>query len=264
VSHNSDRSKGHSGLIGVLAFLLVVAALLTLGATSALAARGHVLSPTPIGAKCTAQPCTGAVLETPVAVAVNDATGDVYVLDQGDATEPTGRVVRFSSAGAFLSEFDGSGTLPGEEHAAGSLGGSEEVESGRLDYSGEAALPAFRQSSGLAVDNDPSSPSYGDVYVVDPRGRGNGVPEVVDKFTATGEYIGQITRNETGEEFSDLGFQFLFGVAVDPRGDVWVYHNNFGPALFLVANYSNAQPNVRIDSRTVRPGGRDPATKAYV
>lgn len=71
---------------------LAVAAVLALAAipASALAARGHVFKGT------FGTPGSGpGQLSEPSAVAVNEATGDVYVLDQGNA-----RVVRFSSIGA--------------------------------------------------------------------------------------------------------------------------------------------------------------------
>jgi hypothetical protein len=74
---------------------LALAALLALAAP-ALAARGHVFDPDlTIGEPCTAEPCAPGELKEPSAVAVNEATGDVYVVDQGN-----NRVQRFSSIGA--------------------------------------------------------------------------------------------------------------------------------------------------------------------
>ena len=52
---------------------------------------------------------------------------------------------------------------------------------------------------------------------------------VIDKFSSSGKYIGQITQNPDGE-FPQAGFRELFGVAVDASGEVWVEEQNFGAA----------------------------------
>jgi hypothetical protein len=72
---------------------LAAAAFLALTAGSAHAARGHVFDGT-IGEPCTVEPCGSGELKEPSAVAVNEASGDVYVLDQG-----SDRVQRFGSSG---------------------------------------------------------------------------------------------------------------------------------------------------------------------
>ncbi len=41
---------------------------------------------------------------------------------------------------------------------------------------------------------------------------------MIDKFSATGAYLGQITTGEGGAAFTEL-----YGVAVDPAGELWVY-----------------------------------------
>ncbi len=116
----------------------------------------------------------------PAGVAVNDATHDVYVVDRGD-----NRVEEFTSTGSYIGQFNGSAAPTG----------------------------AFDEPTTVAVDNsgNPLDPSAGDVYVVDAG------HEVVDKFSATGVYEGQITGGEGGSSFEALG-----GVAVDPSGVVWV------------------------------------------
>lgn len=123
-------------------------------------------------------------LEEPRGVAVNDgvlseAAGDVYVADTGND-----RIERFSSTGQFLGWFDGSGTYDVEGKvesgtAAGFGGQPGEVETGKL------SKPEL-----IAVDDSssPLDPSREDVYVVD---RGSGV---IDKFSAVGAYIGQISE----------------------------------------------------------------------
>jgi hypothetical protein len=131
---------------------------------------------------------------------VDQATGDVYVVDRGN-----GRVEKFSAVGAYLSQFDGS----------------------------EAPEGPFLNPSAVAVDNDPASPSYGEVYVADSG------HNTVDKFTSEGVYVpgSQLTGQppkgthgmggevSEGEAFSDPD-----GLAVDPTsgptgGDLYVSDN---------------------------------------
>jgi DNA-binding beta-propeller fold protein YncE len=228
--------------------VVVVLVMLGLGVVPALAARGHVFTGS------FASPGSGpGQLGEPSGVAVNETTGDVYVVDKAN-----NRVEIFNHDGSkFEGEFNGSGLglgimgsgqLLNEGKAAGTGGLPEEIPSGR-----------FNGPEEIAIDNDPSSPSFGDVYVADAETQAivhntQTRNPVVDKFSATGEYIGQITRNPNGEEFSGEGFQQLFGVAVDPRGEVWVEEQQYGGGLgseFVrrAANYSNAVENVWIGSR---------------
>ena len=87
-------------------------------------------------------------------------------------------------------------------------------------------------------------PSNGDVYVVDAGGEETGeIRGVVDKFTAAGAYLGQIT--EAGG--SELNEERLDGVAVDPAGTVWIYRERPG-----LVKFSNEQPN-RFLSPEIRP-----------
>jgi DNA-binding beta-propeller fold protein YncE len=227
------------GLVGTGVALLVLA-LLGLGVAPALAARGHLFTGS------FGSPGSGAgQLGEPVGVAVNEATGDIYVVDKAN-----NRVEIFNSNGSkFEGEFNGSGLgigtlgsglLLNEGKAAGSGGLPEEVPTGRFD-----------EPEGIAVDNDPGSPSFGDVYVVTKNAHPATELEaeaVVDKFSATGEYVGQITRNP-GNEFGEYGFQRVFGVAVDLRGEVWVEAANFGGFNAGAANYTNAVANTWIGFR---------------
>jgi phosphodiesterase/alkaline phosphatase D-like protein len=121
----------------------------------------------------------------PAGVAVNNTTKEVYVYDSGNL-----RVQRFGSTGGkFEGQFNGGGPT-GQFTAPASI--SEHAAHGTL--------------FNLAVDNDPSSPSVGDVYVVDPG------HNVIDKFTPAGVYLSQLS-----------GFKAtVFGVAVDTSGNVWV------------------------------------------
>jgi DNA-binding beta-propeller fold protein YncE len=87
-----------------------------------------------------------------------------------------------------------------------------------------------------------TDPSAGDVYVI----IGNleeGSSAVVDKFSSTGAYLGQLAGAS------------LRGLAVDPRGNLWVGNENG------VVEFSNAEPNVpspgihaRLEGGGNRPG----------
>ena len=121
-------------------------------------------------------------LMRPGALAVNEETGDVYVVDRGN-----GRVEIFSASGGYVGQFDGGASPTGafSWSAAGiSVPGGE-----------------------VAVDNsgNPLDPSKGDVYVLD---TGNGV---IDKFGAHGMYIGQVVDRQTPTD-----------ITVDPDGALWV------------------------------------------
>jgi hypothetical protein len=119
----------------------------------------------------------------PTGVAVNQATGDVYVLDQGNL-----RVEEFSAAGHYLAQFNGSEDPNFPE--------------------------GFSSPTGIAVDNS-SGPSAGDVYVADAG------HDVVEKFSATGAYIGQLTGTPQGPFNEPYGGSLH--VAVDAAGNLWVF-----------------------------------------
>jgi len=239
---------------------LALLAVLCLGVAPALAVRGHVFTGS------FGSPGSGpGQLGEPAGIAINETTGDIYYLDKTN-----NRVEIFNSTGTkFEGEFNGSGLglgilgsglLLNEGKVAGSGGLPEEVPSGRFD-----------EPVGIAVDNDPSSLSHGDVYVADTRGHKRGAfgeeLQVVDKFSSNGEYIGQITRNPNGEPFSENGFRDVYAVAVDPHGEVWVEEQNFGSSPQEAVNYTNDVANAWIGFRSNKgaPGffeAGDP-TKAF-
>jgi hypothetical protein len=138
--------------------------------------------------------------ESPAGIATEAATGDVFVVDNGDQ-----RVEKFTEKGAFVSEFKG-GETPGKE------------------FSGEI--------EGVAVDNSTGA-SKGDVYVVD-AGFG-----VVEKFKPKAgapdayEYVCELTGPGGGCHpvgSSPKPFAGPIGVAVDSVGDVYVTEfPSFGP-----------------------------------
>jgi DNA-binding beta-propeller fold protein YncE len=103
--------------LGVLAFT----------ATPALAVPKHGL--VGVFGSPSSSPSNPEPLSGPTDVAVDEATGDIYVADTGNH-----RVEYFTGAGAYLGQFNGGGTLSTPE--------------------------------GISIDNDSASPSHDDVYVV--------------------------------------------------------------------------------------------------
>jgi hypothetical protein len=167
--------------------------------------------------------------EEPDWIAVNDATHDVYVVDNGND-----RVEEFNSTGSVeLDEFNGSAAPTGK-------------------FLNESLEPV---PGDIAIDNsgDPlTDPSAGDVYVVDSG------HHVVDKFSASGVYEGQLTGTPGG------AFGHLSGVAVDPSGVVWVAQENGE-----IYNFSDAATNeylsVRGTNSTPGPGlGVDSEDNIYL
>jgi hypothetical protein len=129
-------------------------------------------------------------LSAPAGVAVNEATGDVYVVDRGND-----RVEVFDTEGKYLSQFNGS----------------------------EAPTGQFSEPSNVAVDNA-SGPLKGAIFVIDPGHK------VVDGFAPDGKYAAQLTGTcEKPEEPSScpgsklIPFSELAGAAVDATGNLWVY-----------------------------------------
>jgi hypothetical protein len=174
----------------VLVLLIALAGVMACSSAPALAVKVYIP-----GVSFGSEGSGNGQFKEPIGVAVNDsseplvqpAAGDVYVVDRGND-----RVERFSSAGAYLGQFNGSGTF--------------EVE-GKVETGAAAPTGAFSSPEEVAVDDSKEllDASAGDVYVLD-----NG-HDVVDKFSATGEYLGQLTGGSAG--FVD--------VAVDPAGHVW-------------------------------------------
>ena len=144
-----------------LAVLCATLGGLALSAAPALAA--HVLSSS-FGGPCVVkplEPCEGK-FSGPSGVAVNEETGDVYVVNKGN-----NRVEEFNSAGsALLGEFNGAAAPTG----------------------------ALSEPDAIAIDNstNPLDPSKGDVYVADVGA------SVVYKFSAGGVYEGQFAKGSLG------------------------------------------------------------------
>jgi hypothetical protein len=128
--------------------------------------------------------------ENPDSVAVEATTGDVFVFDSAN-----GRVEKFGPHGEFLSEF------------------TEDLERG--------------EEGSLTVDNSPTSPSKGDVYVTDVTPSDKGV---IEKFAPAP------TKTEPNKYIwvEQLPMQEQSSVAVNSQGDVYAVSatqvTKFGPA----------------------------------
>lgn len=199
---------------GYCVCLCALAGCVSLWSTPALATEVHVYK------SSFGSPGAGSgQLTRPAGVAVNDATHDVYVVDNGN-----NRVEKFDSAGStILCEFNGSPSAP---------------------------TGAFSEPTEIAVDNsgNPLDPSNEDVYVVD---RGHGV---IDKFDSSCTYVGQVTGagNPTVpfQEGEDEPPRAIQGVTIDSNGSLWVSVQN-GP----IYNFSDALENKYSSERSTAFGG---------
>jgi hypothetical protein len=144
-------------------------------------------------------------------VAVDDVTHDVYVSDVGNH-----RVEKFTASGEFLLAFGADVGGPGV-NVCGGLVSCAVGTSGSAP--GQLTDPAF-----VAVDNS-TGPSKGDVYVAD------GADDTVSKFDGSGDLVsswgkeGQFDGSSVTKPPAPLRgpFETIFGIAVDPSGNLWVH-----------------------------------------
>lgn len=163
-------------------------------------------------------PADSEPLSGPTWMAVDNSIGDLYVVDAAND-----RVEYFTTTGSYLGQFNGAASPTG----------------------------VFKEPEGIAVDNDPNSPSFKDVYVID---KGH---EVVDKFNATGTYIGQLTGEcpfEGCPASEIVPFKVLFGVAVDSKGALWVENGEEHHVSPTIDTFTNEQLNVFLSGRVFRDG----------
>jgi DNA-binding beta-propeller fold protein YncE len=192
---------------------------------------------------------TGAVIDSaqPTGLAVDQATGDVYVAHRtyvaayeasGAPVEVGGEPVRIGlepSAeyfGVAVSEFpatDGDLYVPDAATGTVKVFDSAGAPSGEIEGAGTPQGGFVHLvDAEVAVDNSPASPSYGHVFVLDAIGHGlSEHPEaVLDEFNATGAYRGQIA-GFTDAEPSGIAFQ-------DSTHNVYVTSGNSeGSAVFI-------------------------------
>ena len=203
-AYASEKQLAAGGLATLAALLLI----LLLCASQAQANPTHVF-------KSSLTPTGECALSSPGGVAVNESSGDIYVVDRGH-----GRVVRLSSTGECLSHF-------------------------KVKIA--AAEEGTVENSSIAVDNDPLSPSFGDVYVV----AGATEPESIQKYEALaketgGKVEGKLAAINKSEEEELFG---IHGVAVDAAGKLYVY------AEEGVIAYDAKAPKNKFLSQTELQGG---------
>jgi len=196
----SSACLGRSSLRHVLVTgLLVLAALALCSAPAqALSQRGHEFSGS-FGESGEASP------SMPSAIAVNESSGDVYVLEAEN-----NRVMVYGPAPKHeFVEAWGYGVSNGEKKLETC---TEKCDPGLAGFGKEGQLD---DPVAIAVDNS-NGPSHGDVYVAANR---TWKKAEIFKFGAKGEFLGNlITKTEKEEEIQ----QVIQGVAVDGVGNVWV------------------------------------------
>ncbi len=207
IHSNEHARRLRSSRGGRLLTTLAATLLTALAATSSAQAHAtHVFerSLTPAG-EC--------ALMSPGGIAVNEATGDIYVVDRGH-----GRVVHLGPDDECLAQFKVK---------------IAEAEEGAVE------------NSSIAIDNNPASPSFGDVYVV-----ANSEPEAIQKYEAgakeTGKKVeGKLAAMKKGEE----EFFGLLGVAVDAKGNLYVYQEEG------VDSFDSSSPKNKFSSHVELEGG---------
>lgn len=168
-------------------------------------------------------------------------------LQYGDTDTETGKVYLrvgnttqiFSPAGAYLSQIAESGALSFSRSTATLLIGRIEPDQQIVDEydptlgtlsefaAGTPAGP-FQGIMDVAVDNDPLSPSYGNVYVADWRG------SAVDVFDAMGNFVRAIT------DISGKPIPEPEKLAVDnDTGDLYLLAKNPGSPLRFVYQFAS-------------------------
>jgi DNA-binding beta-propeller fold protein YncE len=121
-------------------------------------------------------------LSDPQGVAVDQSTGEVYVVDGAND-----RVEVFSATGTFIKAFGAAGSGNGQ----------------------------FKEPTQIAVDNS-GGMSTGDVYVLD---SGN---DRVEVFNSKGEYQSEITEADLTATDPPEGAGAFIGIAVDTAGNLWI------------------------------------------
>ncbi len=121
----------------------------------------------------------------PRGVAIEQASGNVYIVDRNNV-----RVEKFSGEGAFMFAW-GWGVADGSTNAPQTC--TTQCFAGVTG----AGAGQFQRPEGVAVDNDPLSPSYGDVYVSDLENRR------VEKFDPAGNFLlvfgGEVNETTHGD-----------------------------------------------------------------
>ena len=182
------RAMRLQALLRRLAGLLCLSARLALWCSpaSALSQRGHLF------ASSFAKKGSGAgELSSPSGVAVNETSGDVYVVDAGND-----RVERFDPNGYFIGAW-GWGVSDGKAEFETC---TSVCQCGHRGL-GRSAAELARSDRRGQLEQRSEDPSAGDVYVVADAQFPNAV---IDKFTATGQFIGRLTSTTEAEAFGRI------------------------------------------------------------
>jgi DNA-binding beta-propeller fold protein YncE len=179
-------------------------------------------------------------VDEPAGIAINQSTGDVYVVDTGENI-----VVEFNSKGELIGLFGSKGKEPGELDAprgiaiapngnvwVGDYGNNRVAE---FSETGKAIGDFGSEGTGNGQFKGPDGIAFsgGDAYVVD---SGN---DRVQEFSTSGQYIAKFGSKGT----SNGEFEVPYGIATEPvSGDLYVVDSGndrveeFSPAgAFLVA-----------------------------
>jgi DNA-binding beta-propeller fold protein YncE len=169
---DTDKNGRPSRLAGVLALCVLLGMLQGCGSSDAPQHSQRFRGvPADTAAEFGTYGTAAAEFKEPFGIAVDQRSGDVYVVDTKNQ-----RIQKFRSAGGFLLAW-GWGVADGKTQALQTCT--------KTCFAGhEGSAPGqFYLAQGIAVDNDPSSPSHGDVYVVNARNYR------VDKFSPTGRFL---------------------------------------------------------------------------
>jgi hypothetical protein len=205
----------------ILPVLVAVFAAMGFVCAPALAFRGYVVTGQIVGSEGSGP---GEFNGSEIGLAVDDSAnslapagfkGDLYAAENG-------RVQLFNAKGEYVSQFTGA----------------------------EAPSGPINEPSAIAVDNSANvmDPEPGDVYVANSL-KGLGEMDVVDRFTAEGKYVSDLTGPEEcapeadgvekcGGTGAKLSFHsYIPGITVDGEGDLWVYEDR-GPHNDHVSEFS--------------------------
>jgi tripartite motif-containing protein 71 len=217
----------------VLLAAVACVAVLALGAGSAQALLVHKAS---FGSPGMA----GGQFNSPQGVAVDQATGDVYVVDSGNF-----RVEKFDSSGKFLLAF-GQGV---DATTPGNVCPSTDTCQQATRVTTAGSPPGFDQPLFVAVDNS-AGPSAGDVYVGD---RGD---DTVTKFNSNGQLDTSWPSPGGGGQLNSAGsFGSIDGITVDNSGNLLVI--NDGNPVFEFKQDGTPITNFSTGSRGMSPLGMD-------
>jgi hypothetical protein len=152
-----------------------------------------------------------APLSNPQGVATDAGTGDLFVADAAN-----NRIEKFSGSGDFLLAFGA---------AVGGVGKNVclAIEAGLCQKGTSGSAPGeFTAATFLAVDNDPSSSSFHDVYVADVG------DQIVSKFTSEGVLVESWgTKGQLNGSTTVAGsFGAIAGIAVGSDGILYVLNTS--------------------------------------